>query len=62
MPTDAPADDDVITTEQEFDAALRELLESAFANDVNPGGSWVFRNGAEVPDWEVQVHKLAKRS
>ena len=53
--------DGPITTEEELDTALKQLLTNAHENDVNPNGSWVVRNGAPTPDWEVQVFELAKR-
>ena len=62
MPTDSSGPfDDVIGTEAELDSAFQQLLVSAFENGVDPGGSWVVRNGATMPDWEVNVSELAKQ-
>lgn len=52
--------DDAVTTAEELDDALHELLITAYSNGVDPVGSWVVRNGSEVPDWEVEVSRLAK--
>jgi len=59
MTRDHPFDGDV-TTEEEFDAALEQLLSAARENGVDPQGSWVYRNGRNAPDWEVMVVELAK--
>lgn len=62
MPTGSSSPfDDAITTEAELDTALKHLLVSAFENGVDPEGSWVIRNGASMPDWEIYVSELAKQ-
>lgn len=62
MPTDSSGPfDDAITTEAELDSAFQHLLVSAFENGVDPGGSWVVRNGPAMPDWEINVSELAKQ-
>ena len=53
--------DGSITTEAELDSAFQHLLLSAFENGVDPGGSWVVRNGTSMPDWEINVSELTKR-
>lgn len=61
MPTDSSdLFDGAITTEAELDTTLNHLMVSAFENGVDPGGSWVVRNGASMPDWEIYVSELAK--
>lgn len=48
-----------ITTEAEFKTALEALLATARRNDINPRGSWVYRNGDESgEDWEVEIYEL----
>ncbi len=49
-----------ITTEAEFDEALRKLVLSALGNGVDTRGAWVYRNGESYPDLEVLVTELAK--
>lgn len=50
---------DTITTEAEFKTALGELLTAARQRDIDPRGSWVYRNGEEsLTDWEVVVYEL----
>ena len=62
MPTDSSDPlDSPITTEAELDLAFQHLLVSAFESGVDPGGSWVVRNGASMPDWEIYVSELSKR-
>lgn len=59
MTRDHPPDEE-ITTEDEFDAALGQLLLNAVQNDIDPRGAWVYRNGGMDPDWEVMVFELEK--
>lgn len=50
---------DPITTTAEFQTALGELLTAARQNDVDPRGSWVYRNGdGSLTNWEVEVYEL----
>jgi hypothetical protein len=53
-----PPWDREITTADEFERALGELLLTAVRNDVEPRGSWVYRNGDVSIDWEVMVYEL----
>lgn len=50
-----------ITTDAEFDAALGQLLLEAVRNDIDPRGTWVYRNGQTIPDWEIMVLELASK-
>lgn len=59
MTQDSPSNDP-ITTVDAFDSALGELLETAAENDIDPRGAWEYRNGDELPDWEVTVVELEK--
>jgi len=52
----------LMTSGEELDRAIQQLLVNACEHDVNPAGSWVVRNGKTLPDWEVQVSKLTKQS
>ncbi|MDZ7701402.1 MAG: hypothetical protein U5J98_04665 [Halobacteriales archaeon] len=50
---------DEIRTAEEFEAAMGDLLAAATKNDIDPRGSWVYRNGhVELDDWEVMVYEL----
>lgn len=53
---------DAVTTDDEFEMALRRLVLAAVENDVDPSGPWVYRNGEGVTDWEVMVTELTKAS
>jgi hypothetical protein len=52
--------DDAVRTAAEFEAVAQKLLQAAHRNEIDVAGSWVLRNGDSLPDWEVQVHELAK--
>ncbi|MFB6299321.1 MAG: hypothetical protein ABEH65_03585 [Halobacteriales archaeon] len=49
-----------ITTEAAFDTALGQLLMEAIRNDIDPRGSWVYRNSQTPPEWEIVIHELAQ--
>ena len=59
--TTAP-DGDAIATEEDFKKALQGLVVSACENETDPRGSWVVRNGASMPDWEIHITELAKQN
>lgn len=50
--------DDTISTAEEFEAVLGELLSAATGNGLDPEGSWVYRSNGTVSDWEVMVIEL----
>lgn len=52
--------DGTITSEDEFEYTLQEVLLAAIENDVDPRGAWEIRNGETHPDWEIMVTELAK--
>lgn len=52
---------DDVSTAAEFDELIGQLVRSAYENGVNFEGGWEIRNRAEVPDWEVLIHELAKQ-
>lgn len=58
---DNPYDDEV-TSVEEFQQRLGQVVRAAAANDIDPSGSWEFRNGAELPDWEAMIVELEKVS
>ena len=51
--------DGAISTVEDFDAAIDELLVAALENDVDLTGSWVARTASGTPDFEVQITELA---
>lgn len=59
-PSSSDSFDVDVSTPEEFDAAIADLLAAAVENDVDPLGSWVARNGSEAPDFEVQISELVK--
>lgn len=58
--TPAIPGDDEIATVDEFERSLGDLLAAAGRNGVDPRGSWVFRSGDGVPDWEAMILDLEK--
>ncbi|MDR5656390.1 hypothetical protein RH831_04245 [Halodesulfurarchaeum sp. HSR-GB] len=52
---------DGISTAEELEESLVQLLRSAYENGVSIETSYEIRNGQAVPDWEVLIHKLAKK-
>lgn len=53
--------DGEITTADEFDTALGQLLSAATQHDIDPRGTFVYRNGGAAPDWEVMIVELEKK-
>lgn len=47
-----------ITTEEQFNEAIKDLLNGATQNGINVLGGWPCRNGDTRPDWEVVVVEL----
>lgn len=60
MTDDTPFDRQNLTTDQ-FETLLGQLLAAAWASDIDPTGTQAYRNGAERPDWEIEVVELEKR-
>lgn len=58
MTADSPFDG-TLTDETEFESLLGQLLLAALDNDVDPKGSWVFREDGVERHMEVQVTELA---
>lgn len=52
--------EEAITTTEEFETALGNLLLAAISNDINPRGTWTYRNSDGEPDWEAMVVELEK--
>lgn len=48
-------------TDDQFDALLGQLLDAAWASEIDLRGTRAYRNGPEVPDWEIEVVELEKR-
>lgn len=49
-----------ITSREELDSALGQVLMEAIENELDPRGSWVYHNGQSAPDWEVMIYELEK--
>lgn len=49
---------DEITTADEFETALGDLLEAALQNDIDPQGNWVYKDGHQDSNWEVEIYEL----
>jgi len=54
---------DAVTTDDEFEAALGDLIDAAIRNGIDPGGSWVYAggDGGGYDRWEVMFHELETR-
>ncbi|MFP8888367.1 hypothetical protein ACLI4U_01170 [Natrialbaceae archaeon A-CW2] len=50
-----------ITTADEFEAILAEVIEKAIKADVDVRGAWEFQTRGSTHDWEVEIIELAKR-
>lgn len=52
-------DTDAISTAEEFNDALVDLLVAGLGAGVDVSGAWTCRNGGDHDDWEVVVTTLA---
>lgn len=50
-----------IANQDEFEAALAAIVETAIETDVDVRGAWEFRTDGSTHDWEVTITELAKR-
>lgn len=50
-----------VTSRAALSGAIERLLQNAHDNGVDVEGSFEIRNGPTYPDWEAQVHELAKQ-
>jgi hypothetical protein len=57
MTSDSPSDTE-ITSSEDFEAALGDLLRAALNNGVDPEGAWEYRTNNNGTDWEVMVLEL----
>jgi hypothetical protein len=53
------SDSNAITSGEEFDAALEQLLRRARRGGVDVRGSWVYRFTEQTEDLEVMVYELS---
>jgi len=49
-----------ITSANEFEAVLAEVVEKAVKADVDVRGAWDFRTEGSTHDWEVEIIELAR--
>lgn len=54
-------DSDTITTADEFNEALNELMRTAYENGVAVEGGWECRNSTGSPDWDVVILEITKQ-
>lgn len=47
-----------ISSIEEFDTMLEQLLLETISNDVDPTGAWEYETDGNGIDWEVMVFKL----
>lgn len=59
-PSDTP--DEWITTDEEFNDALNDLIQTAYANDVGVEGGWECRTSTADPDWDIVILEVTKNS
>lgn len=59
--TPQPPDDEEIASVEEFQAALGRLMTAAREGDIDPHGSWVYREDDGTRDVEVMVVELDDR-
>lgn len=53
--------DNTITTAEEFNAALIELVHRAHRQGINIEGGWERQTPVESPNWDIAILELAKR-
>lgn len=58
MTTDSTSDDE-ISSADDFEAALGQVILAALQNDIDPRGTWEYRTDEGAPDVEVMVVELA---
>lgn len=54
------SEDNPITSKEELNAELKELLRRAYESEVDVEGGFECRNGAEHPDWDVIITEVVK--
>ncbi|ARS89317.1 hypothetical protein [Natrarchaeobaculum aegyptiacum] len=59
MTRDHPGDGS-ITSADDFEAALAEVVEKAVEADVDVRGAWEFRTRGSTHEWEVEIIELAR--
>ena len=53
--------DNTITTAEEFNAALIELVHRAHTQGINIEGGWECQTPIESPNWDIVILELAQR-
>lgn len=53
--------DETITTADEFNESLNDLMRTACENGVDVEGGWECRNRTGNPDWDVVILEMTKR-
>lgn len=52
--------DNTITTAEEFNTALIELVHRAHKQGINIEGGWECQTPVESPNWDIVILELAK--
>jgi len=60
MTSNQPFDDE-LTSPEDFDDALYNLLHAALQNGIDPRGAWEYRTDGTSTDWEVMVVELQSK-
>lgn len=48
-----------VTSDEEFEAVLAEVVKKAIEADVDVRGAWEFRTDGSPQEWEVLISELA---
>jgi hypothetical protein len=51
-----------ISTPEQFEAVLAEVVERAVKEGVDVRGAWEFRTSGSTHDWEVEIVELAREA
>lgn len=54
--------DQAITTAEEFNETLNELMRAAYDNEVDVEGGWECCGSDGDPDWDVVILEITKRA
>lgn len=49
-----------ITSSEEFQTALADLVETAIKAGVDVRGAWEFQTGGSTHEWDVEIYELAR--
>lgn len=58
--TDNFSSDDEMSSTEEFETALGQVIHTALDNEIDPWGTWEYRTDGANSDTEVMVVRLAE--